>query len=210
MALTSNSPRNHEMLTLYLISTTLLILAPGPNMLMMIALASSQGARAGRTAALGLMSGVLVHTLVATTGGSLVLQQWPSALYVIRVLGSLYLISMGGRMVWAQLWATPTTAAGVAVTRTPYMQGLVSSITNTKTLVFFVSFLPQFMDVQHSIAGQFIVLGAIYAGLTLAIYGLIGSVAGWAGAVLQRPLVQRVLRIVAGCVIAGLGVWGAW
>ena len=195
------------MLTLYLISTTLLILAPGPNMLMMIALASSQGARAGRIAALGLMSGVLVHTLVATTGGSLVLQQWPSALYAIRVLGSLYLMYMGGRMVWAQLW---TTAAGVVVTRTPYMQGLVSSITNTKTLVLFVSFLPQFMDAQHSIAGQFIILGAIYAGLTLAIYGLIGSVAGWAGAVLQRPLVQRVLRIVAGCVIAGLGLWGVW
>ena len=198
------------MLTLYLISTTLLILAPGPNMLMMIALASSHGARAGRIAALGLMSGVLVHTLVATTGGSLVLQQWPSALYAIRVLGSLYLIYMGGRMVWAQLWSTSTIAAGVAVTRTPYMQGLVSSITNTKTLVLFVSFLPQFMDVQKSIAGQFIVLGAIYAGLTLVIYGLIGSLAGWAGTVLQRPLVQRVLRIMAGCVIAGLGVWGVW
>ena len=53
-------------------------------------------------------------------------------------------------------------------------------------------------------------LGAIYADLTLAIYGLIGSVAGWAGAVLQRPLVQRGLRIVAGCVIAGLGLWGVW
>lgn len=198
------------MLTLYLISTTLLILAPGPNMLMMIALASSHGARAGRIAALGLMSGVLVHTLVATTGGSLVLQQWPSALYVIRVLGSLYLIYMGGRMVWAQLWATPTITARVPVNRTPYMQGLVSSITNTKTLVLFVSFLPQFMDVQKNIAGQFIMLGAIYAGLTLVIYGLIGSVAGWAGAVLQRPLVQRGLRIVAGCVIAGLGVWGVW
>ena len=198
------------MLTLYLVSTTLLILAPGPNMLMMIALASSHGARAGRIAALGLMSGVLVHTLVATTGGSLVLQQWPSALYAIRVLGSLYLIYMGGRMVWAQLWAAPTITARVPVNRTPYMQGLVSSITNTKTLVLFVSFLPQFMDIQKNIAGQFIVLGAIYAGLTLAIYGVIGSVAGWAGAVLQRPLVQRVLRIVAGCVIAGLGVWGVW
>jgi threonine/homoserine/homoserine lactone efflux protein len=198
------------MLMLYIISTTLLILAPGPNMLMMIALASSHGARAGRIAALGLMSGVLVHTLVATTGGSLVLQQWPSALYAIRVLGSLYLIYMGGRMVWAQLWAPAAPAAGVAVTRTPYMQGLVSSITNTKTLVLFVSFLPQFMDVQKNIAGQFIVLGAIYAGLTLVIYGVIGSLAGWAGAVLQRPLVQRVLRIVAGCVIAGLGVWGVW
>jgi threonine/homoserine/homoserine lactone efflux protein len=50
----------------------------------------------------------------------------------------------------------------------------------------------------------------LQAGLTLVIYGLIGSLAGWAGAVLQRPMVQRVLRIAAGCVIAGLGLWGVW
>lgn len=195
------------MLTLYLISTILLILAPGPNMLMMIALASSQGARAGRIAALGLMSGVIVHTLVATTGGSLLVAQWPSALHAVRILGSMYLVYIGGRMIWAQFRGHPTSAS-LAVTRTPFMQGLMSSITNTKTLVLFVSFLPQFMDSQKSIAGQFIVLGAIYAGLTLVIYGLIGSLAGWAGAVLQQQHVQRMLRVVAGGVIAGLGLWG--
>ena len=109
------------MLTLYLISTMLLILAPGPNMLMMIALASSHGARAGRIAALGLMSGVLVHTVVATTGGSLLFAQWPSGVYAIRLLGSLYLIYMGGRMVWAQLWGQSRAVVGVEVARTPYM-----------------------------------------------------------------------------------------
>jgi len=96
----------------------------------------------------------------------------------------------------------------MAVIRTPFMQGFISSITNTKTLVLFVSFLPQFMDTTHAITGQFVLLGAIYAVLTLTIYGLIGSMAGWTGSILQRPAVQRTLRIVAGCVIAGLGVWG--
>jgi threonine/homoserine/homoserine lactone efflux protein len=88
------------------------------------------------------------------------------------------------------------------------MQGVFSSVTNTKTLVLFVSFLPQFMEPQQAIAPQFVVLGAIYAGLTLAIYGVIGSLAGWAGSWLQRPLVQRIMRGSAGVVIAGLGVWG--
>ena len=197
------------MLTLYIISTTLLILAPGPNMIMMLALASSQGAGAGRIAALGLSSGVLVHTLVAATGGAVLLQQWPAGMTAVRVLGSIYLIYMGGRMVWRQLWpgiATPATS--VAVMRTPFMQGFISSITNTKTLVLFVSFLPQFMDATQTIIGQFVLLGTIYAGLMLTIYGLIGSMAGWAGSILQRPAVQRALRIVAGCAIVGLGVWG--
>ena len=197
------------MLTLYIISTTLLILAPGPNMIMMLALASSQGAGAGRIAALGLSSGVLIHTLVAATGGAVLLQQWPEGMVAVRVLGSIYLIYMGGRMVWRQIWpGAVTPATSVAVIRTPFMQGFISSITNTKTLVLFVSFLPQFMDTTHAITGQFMLLGTIYAVLTLTIYGFIGSMAGWAGSILQRPAVQRTLRIVAGCVIAGLGVWG--
>ena len=196
------------MLTLYIISTTLLILAPGPNMIMMLALASSQGSGAGRMAALGLCTGVVVHTLIAATGGAVLLQQWPAAMTAVRMLGSIYLVYMGGRMVWQQLRPYRAVTQASAVTRVPYMQGFVSSITNTKTLVLFVSFLPQFMDTTRTIAGQFVLLGAIYAGLTLVIYGTLGSMAGWAGDVLQRPAVQRGLRIVAGCVIAGLGVWG--
>jgi len=206
---TLNKQKGRGMLTLYIISTTLLILAPGPNMVMMLALASSQGAGAGRIAALGLSSGVLVHTLVAATGGAVLLQQWPTAITMVRVIGSIYLVYLGGRMVWLQLWPATTVApVPTAVMRAPFMQGFISSITNTKTLVLFVSFLPQFMDMTQTVAGQFVILGAIYAGLTLGIYGAIGSMAGWAGNVLQRPVVQRALRIVAGCVIAGLGVWG--
>jgi threonine/homoserine/homoserine lactone efflux protein len=87
---------------------------------------------------------------------------------------------------------------------------VISSLSNTKTLVLFVSFLPQFMDTRQALAPQFILLGVIYAVLTLLIYGVIGSVAGWAGALLQRPPVQRGMRAVAGMVIAGLGIWGVW
>jgi threonine/homoserine/homoserine lactone efflux protein len=55
---------------------------------------------------------------------------------------------------------------------------------------------------------QFMLLGGIYAVLTLIVYGAIGSLAGWAGALLQRPAVQRSMRAIAGGVIACLGVWG--
>jgi threonine/homoserine/homoserine lactone efflux protein len=68
-------------------------------------------------------------------------------MYAICLLGSIYLIYMGVRMVWAQLWGQSRAVVGVAVTCMPYMKGLISSITNTKTLVLFVSFLPQFMDI---------------------------------------------------------------
>lgn len=198
------------MLTLYIVSTTLLILAPGTNMVMMLALASSHGAAAGRWAALGLACGVLLHTTLAATGGAVVMQQWPAALTWIQLAGGLYLVWLGGTMLYRQLFGQ--TSGGMTATtarvQTPFVQGVLSSITNTKTLVLFVSFLPQFMAPAQAIAPQFVVLGVIYAGLTLVIYGVIGSLAGWAGSWLQRPLVQRIMRGTAGVVIAGLGVWG--
>lgn len=197
------------MLTLYIVSTTLLILAPGTNMVMMLALASSQGAAAGRWAALGLACGVLAHTTLAATGGAVLMHQWPAALTWVKIAGGLYLLWLGAHMLYRQIWPAgggrPVSAPRL---QTPFMQGVFSSVTNTKTLVLFVSFLPQFMEPQQAIAPQFVVLGAIYSGLTLAIYGVIGSVAGWAGSWLQRPLVQRIMRGSAGVVIAGLGVWG--
>lgn len=198
------------MLTLYIVSTTLLILAPGTNMVMMLALASSHGAAAGRWAALGLACGVLLHTTLAATGGAVVMQQWPAALRWIQLAGGLYLVWLGGTMLYRQLFGQPSggMTATTARVQTPFVQGVLSSITNTKTLVLFVSFLPQFMAPAQAIAPQFVVLGVIYAGLTLVIYGVIGSLAGWAGSWLQRPLVQRIMRGTAGVVIAGLGVWG--
>lgn len=199
------------MLTLYVVSTTLLILAPGTNMMMMLALASSLGGHAGRWAAVGLALGVCVHTLVAATGGALLLQQWPAGLAWIQVLGSLYLVYLGASIVYQQFLATSLTAPRTSALRqSPFIQGLISSLSNTKTLVLFVSFLPQFMDTRQALAPQFALLGVIYAVLTLLIYGVIGSIAGWAGSVLQQPQVQRGMRGVAGMVIATLGIWGVW
>ena len=199
------------MLLAYTVATTLLILAPGTNMMMMLALASSLGGQAGRWAALGLALGVCVHTLVAATGGTLLLQQWPAGMAWIQLIGSLYLVYLGGSIVYQQI--RPSDSSHVArsnVTRSPFIQGVLSSLSNTKTLVLFVSFLPQFMNVQQPVTQQFVLLGSIYALLTLLIYGVIGSIAGWAGALLQRPVVQRSMRSMAGIVIASLGVWGVW
>lgn len=199
------------MLVAYIVATTLLILAPGTNMMMMLALASSLGAQAGRWAAVGLALGVCVHTLVAATGGALLLQQWPAGMAWIQLLGSLYLVYLGGSIVYQQIRPpAPQRTVSTEMARSPFIQGVLSSLSNTKTLVLFVSFLPQFMDTNRPVPPQFLLLGGIYAVLTLIVYGAIGSLAGWVGALLQRPAVQRSMRAIAGVVIAGLGVSGLW
>jgi threonine/homoserine/homoserine lactone efflux protein len=197
------------MLPLYIVSTTLLILAPGANMMMILALASANGGAAARRAALGLTSGVLCHTALAATGGALVLQRWPAALHVIQMGGGVVLLWIGGQMVIRQLWPYIQSTTGAAEgPRSAYIQGVLSSLTNVKTLVLFISFLPQFFTVGQPLAGQFVFHGGIYALLTLAIYASIGSLAGYFGETLRRPTLQRWLRGSAGCVIVGFGVLG--
>ncbi len=197
------------MLPLYIVSTTLLILAPGANMMMILALASAHGGAAARRAALGLTSGVLCHTALAATGVALVLQRWPAALQVIQMGGGVVLLWIGGHMLVQQLWPhTQTVNKAALVPHSAYVQGVLSSLSNVKTLVLFISFLPQFFAVGQPLAGQFVLHGGIYALLTLAIYASIGSLAGYFATSLQKPTLQRWLRGSAGCVIMGFGLMG--
>ena len=197
------------MLSIYIFSIILLIVAPGANMMLILGIASTAGSGAARRAALGLTGGVLCHTALAATGGSLALQRWPDALQLIQVLGGLALIWIGGQMLYRQIrWQPTSTHADHHDTPSPYAQGVVSSLSNVKTLVLFVSFLPQFFAVDQPVGVQFVLHGGIYALLTLIIYATIGSVAGMFAATLQRPLIQRGVRAVAGIVIMIFGVLG--
>ena len=197
------------MLSIYIFSIILLIVAPGANMMLILGIASSGGSAAARRAVAGLTSGVLCHTALAATGGSIALQRWPDALHFIQVLGGLVLIWIGGQMLYRQLRWDPTgPRPDRHTTASPFVQGIVSSLSNVKTLVLFVSFLPQFFAADQSIALQFVLHGGIYALLTLMIYTTIGSVAGMFAATLQRPHIQRVVRAVAGGVIMVFGLLG--
>ena len=197
------------MLSIYILSITLLIVAPGANMMLILGIASTAGSAAARRAALGLTCGVVCHTALAATGGSIALQRWPDALQLIQVMGGLVLIWIGGQMLYRQLrWQPISPQADRHDTPSPFAQGVVSSLSNVKTLVLFVSFLPQFFAVDQAVAAQFVLHGGIYALLTLIIYATIGSVAGAFATTLQRPLIQRGVRAVAGIVIMVFGVLG--
>lgn len=199
------------MLSVYILSTCLLILAPGANMMLMLALASQHGSAAARRAAVGLACGVLCHTAVAASGGSYAIHRWPASLEVIQIGGGAVLVWIGGQMLFRQLWPTKRSHVPVVTSvQSPYFQGLLSSMTNVKTLVLFVSFLPQFFEPGQPVAAQFLLHGGIYALLTLTIYACIGSLAGYFADTLRHPQLQRWLRGIAGCVIIGFGVMGVF
>jgi threonine/homoserine/homoserine lactone efflux protein len=199
--------------TLLIFSTTafLLILAPGPNFVYILTRGTSQGRDAALISALGLGCGVALHTLAATVGLSALLRSSTGAFLAVKYLGAAYLIYVGVRT-WRDRGALALDRTAPAARPWQLVtQSITASITNPKTALFFLTFLPQFVAPgAGSPALQMITLGAIYMLLTVSVYGMVGLGAGTVGAWLRRsPLAALRARRAAGLTFIGLGLWAA-
>jgi threonine/homoserine/homoserine lactone efflux protein len=198
-------------LVLFCLAALVLIVTPGPNFLYILTRGVTQGRRAGLVAASGLGVGVLMHTALATLGVAALIRSSYLAFRVIKYGGSLYLIHLGVRAlrdrpdVLADRRELPDKARRIL------WQSIVASMTNPKTILFFLSFLPQFVNAQAGdAAGQLLLLGTIYMLLTLIVYGLVGYYAGTAGRWLRtRETLASRMRWLTATSFIGLGVWAA-
>ena len=141
-------------------------LAPGPSMLYVTSRSIVHGRTAGIWSALGLATGLLIHTASASLGLSAIFIYSPLAFFVIKYLGATYLIYLGIQMLLIKksLSLIPTTSPPLSSLRI-YGQGIITEILNPKTALFFLSFLPQFVDpLQGSPATQMMILGCILVG----------------------------------------------
>lgn len=193
----------------FVAASLVLLLIPGPAVLYVVARSLSQGHRAGLVSVLGLSAGALVHVAAATAGLSAILVTSATAFGVVKALGAGYLIYLGVRT----LLARPAAAAGVeaAPPRSSYRlfaDGAVVSVLNPKIAVFFLAFLPQFVDASRGpVPRQVLLLGLLYVALALvtdSAYALLaGSLRRWIGGrAMQGPLP----RYASGVLYLGLGV----
>jgi threonine/homoserine/homoserine lactone efflux protein len=198
-------------LVLFCFAALVLIVTPGPNFFYILTRGATQGRRAGLVAASGLGAGVLIHTALATLGIAALVRSSYLAFRVIKYGGSLYLVYLGVR-------ALRDRPVVVGVVREVsehhyrvFWQSIVASMTNPKTILFFLSFLPQFVNAEAGDAArQMLLLGTIYMLLTLLVYGLVGYYAGSAGRWLRaRETVASRLRWLTATSFIGLGVWAA-
>ena len=158
----------------FLISSIVLILAPGPDVLFLIAQSLQNGLRAGLAIALGLASGNLVHTLAAALGVTLALQTNQHALTVIQYLGAAYLLYLA----YQALSATRTKESKkISFSKqhvSYFMRGVLMNILNPKVGIFFLAFLPQFIpagtDQAHLVM---MTLGLVFTLLVMIIFGSI-------------------------------------
>ena len=200
-----------SLLGLFVVAAIVLLLTPGPAVLYIVTRSVEQGRLAGLVSALGVHVGTLVHVAAAALGVSALLVSSALAFDVVKYLGALYLIYLGVRKLAG--WDQPARGQTVAPRslRRLFGQGVVVNVLNPKTALFFLAFLPQFVDVSRGVVGlQILVLGLIFVVLGVISDGLYAVAAGTAGTWLKREgRLLRAERYVSGGVFVGLGVTAA-
>jgi len=198
-------------LALFVGAALLLLVVPGPSVLYIVTQSVSHGRRAGIASVAGITTGTLVHIAAATVGLSALLASSALAFDVVKYLGAAYLIVVGIRRLAG---LDPREKPQLGRTRDLgrlYRQGIVVNVLNPKTALFFLAFLPQFVEPRHGAAWvQILALGLLFAALGFFSDGVWALVAGTLGDRLRRsrrfPAVQRY---VSGSVFVGLGAVAA-
>lgn len=192
----------------FLVAAILLTLSPGPDNLMVVSLGAARGRRAGMAFGLGCASGCLSHTLLAALGVGALIAVTPPALAALQGVGGAYLLWLGVQALRSR-GAGRLPAAGDALPEGRlFGRGLLANAVNPKVVLFFLAFLPQFVDASRpDVASQILQLGVVFTLQAALLFGMLGYAAGAAGQALQRrPGIGRWLDRLAGAVFVGLGV----
>jgi len=180
-----------DTLLAYLTAVIVVVFAPGPDNILAISRGLSQGRVAAALSSLGAGLGIMVHTVAATLGLTLIIQASPVASWVVKLAGAAYL-----------LWL------GVKALAKVFGVGLFSNVLNPKPGLFVLAFIPQFVDAgRESVPVQMLGYGAILAVVTALIFSLLGAFAsrlsGWLA---RRPRATVWLNRSAGATFIASGV----
>ena len=188
--------------------SVLLALAPGPDNVFVLVHAAQHGVRAGLLVVLGLCSGLLFHTAAVALGLAALLATSALAFTVLKTVGALYLLWLA----WLSLRAPSgpldgDAGEGLGPWQT-YGRGVLMNVSNPKVAIFFLAFLPQFVDpALGPVQWQIAQLGAVFGLATLLTFGSIAALAGRFGQRLRESAgAQQTLNRLAAVVFAGLAL----
>jgi len=197
---------------LFLGAATLLAIAPGPGMLYVLARSLAGGRREGVLSAAGTFLGGLVHVVAAATGLSIVLATSATAFAVVKYAGAGYLLYLGARMIMTANSDTELPVVTTQARRNPLWQGIATEVLNPKTAIFFLAFIPQFVNRTHGTAfWQFLLLGTISVSLNTSADLIVVLLSHPIGAHLRSSAVlRRRQRKATGLTLIGLGAYLAF
>jgi threonine/homoserine/homoserine lactone efflux protein len=196
-------------LAIYVVASLALILTPGQDMIYVITRSLAQGRFAGVCSALGVIVGILVHTALAALGVGAILQASEALFFALKLLGAGYLVYLGIRLFLSEAPALDARAAGRALRPWAlFWQGVLSNVSNPKIVLFFLAFLPQFVDpASPHPTRDLAALGVLYAMLGLPVkVGVALAAGGLARRFARSPGAGRRLNRVSGTLLVGLGL----
>ena len=196
---------------LFLTAAVLLAIAPGPGMLYVLARSLAGGKREGVLSAFGTFLGGMVHVLTAALGVSIVLAKSAVAFATVKYVGAAYLCFLGVRMILDARHQKGNVGGATAQesksARNPFWQGVATEVLNPKTALFFLSFIPQFVNREAShVFLQFVALGTMSVVMNTTADLIVIAMAGPLGERIRSSATfRRRQRTVTGAIMIGLG-----
>jgi threonine/homoserine/homoserine lactone efflux protein len=197
-------------LLLFAAASAMVVAVPGPAVIYIVTRGIAQGRSAGIVSALGIEAGALVHVAAAVAGLSALVASSAASFMVVKYAGAAYLVLLGAQKL--------VTRSSVALAELPhdssrrlFRQGLIVNVLNPKVAVFFLAFLPQFVEPERgAVAAQAALLGALFVAIATVLDCAWALAAGAVGERLRRSLaVRRWLDRISGGTYVGLGVAAA-
>ena len=195
-------------IALFLVASALLAVAPGPDIVYVLTRGIAQGRKAGFAAALGFATGCIFHTLLAAFGVAALIRSSPLAFDLVRYAGAAYLIWIGIQALRHASAFALTEGGESKAYWTIFKQSVLGNALNPKVTLFFLSFLPQFVNTgAGNVGAQMLLLGVVFMAVTVVVFGAVAYFSGWIGEWLRRkPAIASRLNVFAGITFIGLGI----
>ena len=184
---------------------------PGPGILYVLGRALNGGRREGATSAIGTFVGGMVHAVAAAVGLSALLVTSATAFQIVRYAGAAYLVYLGIMMIRTRRVPTKLDHTATTGGHQSFIQGIITEVLNPKTALFFLSFIPQFVDPSQGYATlQFLLLGSISVGMNTAVdLVVVFFAAGLMRRIRHSESFTVKQRTASGLGMIGLGVYVA-
>ncbi|TQM83659.1 threonine/homoserine/homoserine lactone efflux protein [Saccharothrix saharensis] len=192
----------HIAWTSFLLALVVITVVPGPDFVLVTGNAV-RGVRYGALTAAGVVTGLLVHALLATVGLSALVAAAPAALLAVKAVGALYLLYLGVTTLRAARRGGPIRRAPKS-DRSLFLRGLLCDLLNPKVMLTFLSLVPQAMDPSAPPLPQAALLSAVAVGVFACFWAAVVPLAGRLAALLTRPKVRPVFERLCGTALIGM------
>ena len=194
----------------FLLAITVLTMSPGVDTLLVLRSSAVAGWRVGFVCSLGICLGLFAHATVSALGLSVILLGSATLFTAFKIAGALYLVYLGVqalRSAWHPKGLTLNLPEGRQMTaKAAFRQGILSNILNPKTIVFYMAFLPQFIDPEHSAIAQSLFMAALHFIIAMVWQTFLAVMVHRARVWLARPKVAQVLDSLTGVLLVGFGI----